>query len=135
VLFAKPALIDRWLDGVCGEVERAIAEGIIELWRRRLCDVSWYMRCLNEHLARRANAEDGCNGRFWQGRFRSQALLDEAGLLTAMAYVDLNPIRAGIAETPVDSEFTPIYERVKEIKAASQAAAAGPRLRTQQCHC
>jgi hypothetical protein len=115
-LFARPPLIERWEQGVCDESEREIAEGMIELWRRRLCDVSWYMRCLNEHLARRANAEDHCAGRFWEGRFKSQALLDEAGLLTAMAYVDLNPIRAGIAATPEESEFTSIYERLQQLK-------------------
>ena len=114
-LFSKPLIIDRWEQGMCEEVEREVAEGIIELWRRRLCDVSWYMRSLNEHLARRANAEDQCTGRFWEGRFKSQALLDEAGLLTAMAYVDLNPIRAAIAETPEESEYTSIYERIKTL--------------------
>jgi REP element-mobilizing transposase RayT len=117
-LFSRPPLVKRWEEGLCGEAEGQVVEALIERWRRRLCDISWYMRCLNEHLARRANAEDNCDGRFWQGRFKSQALLDEAGLLTAMAYVDLNPIRAGIAATPEASEFTSIYERIREIKRA-----------------
>ena len=118
LLFSRPPLIERWEQGLCDETEREFAEQIIERWRRRLHDVSWYMRCVNEHLARRANAEDDCTGRFWEGRFRSQALLDEAGLLTAMAYVDLNPIRAGIATTPEDSPFTSIYARIEALKRA-----------------
>ena len=43
MLFSKPTIVDRWEQGICGEVEREVAEGLIELWRRRLCDVSWYM--------------------------------------------------------------------------------------------
>jgi REP element-mobilizing transposase RayT len=117
MLFSRPPLVERWEQGVALESERRVAEEIIERWRSRLSDVSWYMRCLNEHLARRANAEDNCNGRFWQGRFKSQALLDEAGLLTAMAYVDLNSIRAGIANSPEASEFTSIYERIRAMRA------------------
>jgi len=113
-LFRAPPLIQRWKNGHATAAERAIAEQVIERWRKRLIDISWYMRTLNEYLARRANAEDECAGRFWEGRFKSQALLDEAGLLTAMAYVDLNPVRAGAARTPEESEFTSIYARIRE---------------------
>jgi REP element-mobilizing transposase RayT len=119
-LFSRPPLIERWEQRIASDAEREVAEQLVERWRVRLSDVSWYMRCLNEHLARRANAEDNCNGRFWQGRFKSQALLDEAGLLTAMAYVELNPIRAGIAGSPEESEFTSIYERIGALRAASR---------------
>jgi REP element-mobilizing transposase RayT len=127
-LFAVPPLVARWRDGIADQSEREVAEALIERWRARLSDVSWYMRCLNEHLARRANAEDQCTGRFWEGRFKSQALLDEAGLLTAMAYVDLNPLRAGIAGTPEESEFTSIYARLQRTQAAGSSPSNAPAL-------
>jgi REP element-mobilizing transposase RayT len=119
-LFRAPNLVKRWQSGEALEAEWRAAEAIIEGWRVRLHDVSWFMRSLNEHLARRANIEDGCTGRFWEGRFKSQALLDEAGLLTAMAYVDLNPIRAGIAKSPEDSDFTSICDRIRQIRALAE---------------
>ncbi len=94
------------------QAEIAKVEELAEIYRGRLHDLSWFMRTLNEHIARRANAEDGVKGRFWEGRFKSQALLDEKALLAAMAYVDLNPVRAGLAETPETSDYTSIQERV-----------------------
>ena len=85
------------------------------VWRSRLFDLSWMMRALNERIARRANREDNVSGRFWEGRFKSQALLDEQGLLTCMAYVDLNPVRAGMARTLEQSDFTSIQQRLQDL--------------------
>ncbi len=85
----------------------------IGVLRERLGSLSWYMRELKEPLARQANREDGCTGHFWEGRFDTQDTLDEAAVLAAMVYVDLNPVRAGIAATPEESVHTAIRRRLR----------------------
>ena len=128
-LFDGPLAVQRQLAGKGDELDsgtqRAIDEWA-EKYRARLCDLSWFMRVLNETIARKANVEDDVTGRFWEGRFKSQALLDEQAILAAMVYVDLNPIRAQMAETPEDSEHTSVAERIAQLKHDGQRKARNP---------
>ena len=112
-LFEGPLLIQQYVSGVelnSGQLDTLNA--ITDVWRHRLSDLGWFMKCLNEPIARMANAEDGCTGHFWEARYKSQCLASEEALLSCMAYVDLNPVRASLAPTPEDSEYTSFKERV-----------------------
>ncbi|WP_420555147.1 transposase [Neptuniibacter marinus] len=112
-LFKGPLLIQQWQAGESlNKAQLDTVSDMIEVYRERLANLSWFMKCLNEPIARQANQEDKCTGHFWESRYKSQALLTEEALLSCMAYVDLNPIRADIAKTPEDSKHTSIKERI-----------------------
>ncbi|SHO58308.1 transposase [Vibrio quintilis] len=110
-----PLLIQRYIHAPLTSAEGRQCEALVEKWRQRLYSLSWFMKELNFDIAKQANQEDGCTGHFWEGRFKSQALLDEKSLLAAMTYVDLNPVRAKINPTPETSEHTSVKKRLDSL--------------------
>jgi hypothetical protein len=123
-LFKGPLLIQRYRQGdPLSAPERSTVSDIVNVWRAKLSSISWFMRCLNQPIARQANLEDNCTGKFWESRFTSQALKSEEALLSCMTYVDLNPVRAGIATSPETSSHTSIQERIHPAFNLEQAIA------------
>jgi REP element-mobilizing transposase RayT len=101
-------------------IQLSTVQKIANIYRERLTNISYFMKALNQYIALRANREDCCSGRFWESRFKSQALLDERAILSCMIYVDLNPIRAGVATTLENSHYTSIKRRLNSIKTGKQ---------------
>jgi hypothetical protein len=117
-LFVGPQLVRRYLAQTGPSLDRAELDRVHQyaaVFRQRLQDLSWYLRVLNQSISRKANAEDNCSGRFWEGRFKSQALLDAPALISAMIYVDLNPVRAGMVATLEESLHTSIHARLQSV--------------------
>jgi len=89
--------------------------------RERLQSLSWFMKSLKEPLARLANREEQTRGTFFEGRFKSVAILDDEALLATCAYIDLTPVAAGTAEVPEAGKHTSIRQRVEHVKAQGRA--------------
>ena len=120
-LYKGNVLSKRYLsDPKFSQAELDKLKEFVEIWRLRLMDIGWFIGRLNEKIARQANYEDRCTGRFWEGRFKSQALLDEKALAACMAYVDLNPVRAKMAKTPEKSDHTSVKVRAEKAKSTFQ---------------
>ena len=102
----------------------------VAVLRGRLASLGWFMKALKEPLARLANKEDQCQGTFWESRYKSIAILDDEALLATCAYIDLNPLAAGLTATPETSPHTSVAQRVQHAQAKGEletlkAAAAG----------
>lgn len=108
--FNDKDVLQMWLDHHVKDKKR------IKQYRERLADMGWFMKALKEPLSRMANKEDGCKGAFWEGRFKSIAILDEEALLAVCAYIDLNPVAAGMAAEPETSKHTSVRQRVRHVR-------------------
>ena len=107
------------------DVKKLVGDGErMAVVRRRLSDISWFMRALSEPIARLANKQDECTGRFWEGRFKAQRIVDEAGLLACAMYVDLNPVRAALADSPDGAVYTSAYDRIQAARGEQIPSAA-----------
>lgn len=112
-LYPTNTLIKRFHDDEpLDDEESRLLQEKLPIWRTELANISRFMGLVNQFIARKSNTEDGCKGRFWEYRFTSQAILDDDALLRTIAYVDLNPVRAGISQTPEASEHTSIQRRI-----------------------
>jgi len=85
--------------------ERAAGE-LIEKFMKRFCDVSVFMKELKERFSRWFNKQEGRRGTLWMDRFKSVLVDGEEALATMAAYIDLNPVRAGIVEDPLEYEWS-----------------------------
>lgn len=110
-LTVTPAVVDRYADNA-----RWVAQQ-----RMRLSSPSWLLRLVKQEVSRRANAEDGCTGHFWEKRFTSVAVLDAGATLACMIYVDLNPLRAGMVKAPEFSTFTSVRHRVARLREGTRS--------------
>ena len=107
------------------DVKRVLSDPkLLAKIRTRLSDISWFMRALAEPIARIANREDECTGRFWEGRFKAQRIVDDAGLLACAMYVDLNPVRAAMACSLEESLHTSVHDRIEAEKGTQILSAA-----------
>jgi REP element-mobilizing transposase RayT len=89
---------------------------LVEKLRLQLSDISWLMRSYSQHIAFRANREDRELGHFWQDRYKAFVLVDQAAILRCMMYVDLNLIRAGLANSIQDSDYTGAKDRLDDLR-------------------
>jgi REP element-mobilizing transposase RayT len=80
--------------------EEAFADGRIPYWREKLSSLSEFMREIKVGFTRYYNRRHNRRGYFWGDRFKSVIVENGETLINCLAYIDLNPLRAGLVERP-----------------------------------
>ena len=72
----------------------------LKRFKKKLCSLSWYVKEIKQGFSRYFNKKYGRRGTLWGERFKSLIVEDGLTLVNLLAYVDLNPVRAGIVDRP-----------------------------------
>ncbi len=91
---------------------------VLGRFRNRLCDVSSFMKELKERFGKWFNRHHDRRGTLWMDRYKSVLVDGPVALRTMAAYIDLNPVRAGLVDDPALYEFTGYSEAVGGSKLA-----------------
>ena len=104
-------------DAAIGEIEKEVLRAreakhwaevsrIFERYTYRMNDLSQFMKNLLQRFTRWFNRSQDRSGRLWEERFKSVIVQDGTASRTVAAYIDLNPVRAGIVEDPAEYRWS-----------------------------
>lgn len=85
-----------------GEKKAPVNDGQLPFLREKLASLSEFVREIKVNFTRFYNKRHGRRGYFWGDRFKSVIVERGETLINCLAYIDLNPVRAGIVERPED---------------------------------
>jgi putative transposase len=83
-------------------------DGQLPFYREKLTNLSEYVREIKLRFARFYNKRHGRRGYFWGDRFKSVFVENIETLINCLAYIDLNPVRAGLVTRPEDYRWNSI---------------------------
>lgn len=104
--------LQREIDGLRAEGNEEGIEQLLGRFKKRFCDVSLFVKELKERFSRWYNKQNGRQGTLWMDRFKSVLVDSGEALETMAAYIDLNPVRAGITIDPALYEWSGYGEAV-----------------------
>ena len=90
-----------------------ITPAMLANWRRKLCNLSEYVKDIKQRFSRYYNREHNRRGYFWGDRFKSVIVERGETLINCLAYIDLNPVRAGLVKRPEDYRWSSLGYHVQ----------------------
>ena len=109
--YSDEEILKRYMD-FYGD-ERIYADGLIPTMRQKLSSLSEFMREIKVGFARFYNRRHNRRGYFWGDRFKSVIVENGETLINCLAYIDLNPVRAGLVDLPEQYRWNSIGYHVQ----------------------